>query len=188
MDRASGVREGFVYIPAGFTDVGGDAGAQWPLSHHTLAHGDFYVSRLQVTCREYLRFLNAIARSDLATAQRHAPRRADGGGPLYRELDGTFFIPRRPFMGMTWDPNWPVFGVSQVDALAYCRWKGLSDGVDYRLPTDLEWEAAARGGDGRFYPWGNTWEAAFCNSAMADATRSYNTNPSFVNVVLRFER
>ena len=64
-------------------------------------------------------------------------------------------------MAMTWDPNWPVFGVSQQDALAYCRWRSQLDGVSYRLPTDLEWEAAARGGDGRLYPWGNAWESAF---------------------------
>ncbi|MEE2786119.1 MAG: bifunctional serine/threonine-protein kinase/formylglycine-generating enzyme family protein, partial [Myxococcota bacterium] len=169
MARAGRAQEGFVYIPPGQADIGGDSDAQWPLSKHTLEHGDFLLSRLQVTCREYLRFLNALARSDLASARAHAPRRADGGGPLFRELDGTFFIPRRPFMGLTWDPNWPVFGISQTDALAYCRWRSQRDGIEFRLPTDLEWEAAARGGDGRLYPWGNAWESAFCNSGLSHA-------------------
>ena len=112
-----------------------------------------------------------MARSDLDAARRHAPRRMDGSGALFRELDGNFFIPRRPFMGMTWDPNWPVFGISQLDAQAYCQWRSEQDGVPYRLPTDLEWEAAARGGDGRHYPWGNTWESAFCNSALSHQGR-----------------
>lgn len=51
----------------------------------------------------------------------------------------------------------PVVLVSYEDALVYAEWRSQRDGVSYRLPTALEWEKAARGTDGRYFPWGSEW-------------------------------
>lgn len=61
--------------------------------------------------------------------------------------------------------NHPVVGVSKMDAEVYIDWLNKKAGMDYRLPTEAEWERAARGDDGRIYPWGNTFDPWRCNTA-----------------------
>jgi serine/threonine-protein kinase len=117
----------------------------------------FVVRRTPIRVREYLEFLTALRR---AGDDEQLARCAFHDGPAIR-WDGT--IPRLgpDARGHTWSSEWPAVGVPLVGAQAYARWRGSLDGHPWRLPTEAEWEKAARGVDGRRYPWGDEADASF---------------------------
>ena len=74
----------------------------------------------------------------------------------------------------------PVVLVSYEDAIAFAKWKGEQDNYTYRLPTAQEWEKAARSNDGRYFPWGNTWEP--------DATNWAGSGLNYTNAIATFSK
>jgi formylglycine-generating enzyme required for sulfatase activity len=110
---------------------------------HTLHLSDYAIAKTPVTNAQYAAFLKAT---------RHAP-------PRHWKI--LIFKRRSPPRGRD---DFPVVNVTWQDARAYCRWLSEVTGKSYRLPTEPEWEKAARGTDGQIYPWGNDWDAERCNS------------------------
>ena len=67
--------------------------------------------------------------------------------------------------GLTFSPGEPVTHISWHDAMAYCRWLAEVTGKSFRLPTEAEWEKAARGTLGQTYPWGDAFRKDNINSS-----------------------
>jgi len=81
-------------------------------------------------------------------------------------LDTNHRVPRN-WIGFSFPEgkeNHPVTEVSLGDALAFCKWLSEKTGSSFRLPAEAEWERAARGDDGRMYPWGNEFDPWRCNT------------------------
>lgn len=139
-----------VLIPAGPFLMGSAPAEGIPLyetPQHTVTLPPYRIGQFPVTNREYAEFLKRVK------AQKE-PKQA---GWFLRE-------PPRARL------DHPVVGVSWHDACAYCVWLSQVTGRSYRLPSEAEWEKAARGSDGRRYPWGNAWLAGCCNVNSSDTT------------------
>jgi formylglycine-generating enzyme required for sulfatase activity len=68
--------------------------------------------------------------------------------------------------------NQPVVGVSWFEAVAFCNWLAERIGQMCQLPSDKEWEYAARGVDGRVWPWGDNWTDSAANTIDAGLQKS----------------
>lgn len=118
-----------VRIPPGEFLMGSDDGMDNEKPVHRVRLEGFWIGKFPVTNREYRSFLDAI----------HA-----APPPFLTEA-------------MFADPEKPVVGVRWHDAAAFCDWLAAENGKKIRLPSEAEWERAARGGvDGKKYPWGDT--------------------------------
>ncbi len=153
--------EGFVYVPQGRFLMGGDPLTASAGRTERPFVSDLWMATFPVTIKDYLEFLNAHKKRD--KAQPHVPRRSpDGGYYLPQDNKKRWILPEMDEDGDVWDPKWPVFSISWYDAQAYAEWRASISHPNLRLPLAMELEKAARGVDGRFYPWGDHFDATFC--------------------------
>jgi formylglycine-generating enzyme len=117
-----------VRVAAGWFSMGSDAGQSVERPVHRVWVDSFAMAATQVTVEEYARFLGATKKTP----------------PSYWD-DPNFSRPEQPVVAVSW-----------FDAMAYCAWLSANTGSHYRLPTEAEWERAARGSaEGMLFPWGN---------------------------------
>ncbi|MEQ1507640.1 MAG: SUMF1/EgtB/PvdO family nonheme iron enzyme, partial [Myxococcota bacterium] len=157
-------------VPDGWAIVGG---ADTP--RRRVWVDGFVIDRFPVTNLQYLAFLNdlvATGQADRAAA--HVPRErttADDGRPVF-DLGPDGYALGVDEDGDAFAPDWPVVLIDWDDARAYAAWRSARDGLPWRLPSEWEWEKAARGVDGRRFPWGDHPEDTWCNSMHARAGRA----------------
>ncbi len=163
--------EGFVFVPGGPVHLGGDDDAPNGMLATHVDVPAFFIARFPVTFGEYIAFLDDLQARDPDAAQQRLPRTAGDGALCLLREDGTYTtgdhliegpLAERYPPGRGHELRLPVYGVSWLDANAYADWRSARDGRRYRLPSEHEWEKAARGADQRVFPWGNTFDPSFC--------------------------
>jgi len=123
-----------ILIPAGEFLMGSDPNTDKQARdneqpQHTVYLPDYYIAKTPVTNAQYNRFVGATGHQ--------VPTHWENGKPPQGKED-------HPVVNITWD-----------EAVAYCQWLTKTTGRHSRLPSEGEWEKAARGTDGRIYPWGD---------------------------------
>ena len=126
-----------IAIPAGEFTMGSNVEDERP--PHVVSVGAFEIDKLEVTNQEFERF---VWETGYVTS-------AEKAG----ETSWRYYAKNKP--------QHPVVKVTWNDAIAFCEWAGK------RLPSEAEWEKAARGTDARSYPWGNQWDSARANAREA---------------------
>jgi sulfatase modifying factor 1 len=146
---------------------------------HRVHLDDFYLGAQPVTNAEYGRFVRATGHR--APAVYELPIVVTVGGA---ERERTFRQTGAPYVWTDFDPprgqsDHPVTLVRYDDAVAYCAWLSTETGRPFRLPTEAEWEKAARGGaESKRYPWGDRLDRNMANFLDDPALRStHGTSP-----------
>lgn len=126
------IENNMVLIPAGEFLMGGDMAAnEYP--PHKVYLDNYFIGKYEVTFEEYETYCRETGYNVPVDPQ-------------------CFLQPDPSMLGATM----PVMNVARSEAKAYCKWLSKKSGKHYRLPTEAEWEKAARGGlDEKEYPWGN---------------------------------
>ena len=160
-----------VYVPAGVFAYQGDPATAEPLPGASVWVDGFVVRRHPVTFAEFIDWLNTLAAAGRsAEAARHVPKLppvvvgAASVLPVPRGADGYWRLPAEH----AHVARWPVVNVTWHAAMAYADALAAETGRPWRLLHEIEREKAARGADGRLYPWGDFAEPTWCRNAGAE--------------------
>ncbi len=161
-DAVAALADDESYIPGSVAALGSELGDNRILRDVDVP--PFCIQTFPVTFGEYLEFIEAIRVQDPDRALRLVPH-ARPDAPLW-SMGRSAFVPTGGLadLGLTAE-TWskvPVFGIDARSAMEFAEWLSARTGRAYRLPTEIEWEKAARGVDGRRYPWGDRFESIFC--------------------------
>jgi serine/threonine-protein kinase len=172
---------GQLYVPRGTCLIGGDPelGRDQRPRSRAWVEGAF-IARFPATMGEYCVFINDVATRDIDEAWARVPRQlgglARGGGQMWeRPAAGEpFVLPEVDREGDPWDERQPLMGISWQEA-----WRAERDGLAWQLPGEALWEKAARGVDGRLYPWGDRFDASLCKTQVS---REHHSHPESVDL------
>ena len=134
-----------VLVPAGEFIMGSNDGRYDEMPRRSVYLDVFYIDKFEVTNDRYMKFVRATNSNMPEWMERWSQYNIETGRKknYYKRLGSALRELSHPVVGVSWN-----------NAVAYCRWAGK------RLPTEAEWEKAARGTDGQKYPWGNDWDAS----------------------------
>jgi formylglycine-generating enzyme required for sulfatase activity len=147
----------FVYVPAGQFRMGDNFGEgdarERPV--HVVDLDAYYMAKYEVTNGQWKRFRDDPGYDD--------PKYWPGARVVPRDQVPYWNDAKNHGGGTPDSDNYPALGINWDSAVAYCRWVSAKTGKTYRLPTEAEWEKAARGTDQRRYPWGNDIDRSRAN-------------------------
>ena len=165
-----------VYVPAGEFTVGSPEGEGNDDEHpqHNVYVSAFWIDQAEVTNEQFARFVDATGHSTDAEKDGWgwvwAGSEWQQIGSEWQQIEGADWRhPDGPEMTIADRMDHPVVQVSWSDAQVYCQWAGK------RLPTEAEWEKAARGMGGRKYPWGDTFDGKKLNYSGTDHGYEYTS-------------
>lgn len=155
-----------VYIPAGDFTMGSNDEFRDEKPEHRVYLDSYWIGKYEVTVGQFKKFVN------------------DTGYKTEAEKNGGTYVWVENDWQKKKDINWqnpyflqgdnnPVVCVSWNDAQAYIKWLSEEKGFIFKLPTEAQWEKAARGKDGLIYPWGNGFGGGNCNSDYLGLGKTY---------------
>ena len=156
----------FLRIPAGEFWMGSSDADQLAYDdekpQHKVRLSEYWIAKYPVTVAQFAAFVKATEYK--TTAEKEGTGWAFTGKEWQEVKGASWHHPRGAKSDIQNKADHPVTQISWHDAVAFCQWAGQVSGHSLRLPTEAEWEKAARGADGRLYPWGNEApDAQRCN-------------------------